>query len=139
MADTWNAIDDYFACNSVVKHQLESYNNFVRNVLPPTVEMYNPIAVATHGLNSVRIEIRDPVLLKPVIFERDGACKLMTPRDARDRGYTYSAVLVGDVHVFTSTVTEPGGPVESSDAQIFPAVPIGKVSKYLPTFFLTFC
>ena len=43
--DTWKVIDQYFKDNKyfVTKHQLDSYNEFLKSQMPKTIRQFNPI------------------------------------------------------------------------------------------------
>ena len=46
----FNIIESYFKgqhLNRLVRHQLESYNNFVSHQLVKTIEMFNPLHIAS--------------------------------------------------------------------------------------------
>ena len=46
----WNIIESYFKghhLERLVQHQIESYNNFVGHQIIKTIEMFNPIHVAS--------------------------------------------------------------------------------------------
>ena len=46
----WNIIESYFKghhLERLVQHQIESYNNFVGHQIIKTIEMFNPIRVAS--------------------------------------------------------------------------------------------
>ncbi|WIA17675.1 hypothetical protein OEZ85_014478 [Tetradesmus obliquus] len=50
----------------------------------------------------------NPVLSKPVILEKDGSSKIMTPADARQRNLVYAMPLHVDVRVNASTMQDDG-------------------------------
>ncbi len=114
---TWNVVDSFFKVNKgyqLVKHQLESFNDFVLRKLDQIIDGFNNIDIYHQFIPEVNkfkyvlhIEIKNPVLSKPVIFEKDGSTKLMTPNDARQRNFTYSSALYVDVHVTTKTYQSP--------------------------------
>ena len=44
--DTWKVIESYFKnkhLHQLVKHQVESYNDFIQNQMKKTIEMFNPL------------------------------------------------------------------------------------------------
>ena len=61
----WILIESYFKhkhLKQLVKHQLESYNYFVNNQIQQTIEMFNPLIIASEHdfvkeLNLYRLEI----------------------------------------------------------------------------------
>jgi len=110
---TWKVVDSYYRVNKgyqLVKHQLESFNDFVLRKLEQIIEGFNKIEIHHSFIPEINkfkyvliIEIKSPVLSKPIIYEKDGSTKLMTPNDARQRNFTYSSVVSVDVHVTTKT------------------------------------
>lgn len=129
---TWNVVDSYFQVNKgyqLVKHQLESFNDFVLRKIEQIIDGFNDIDIYHHFINEVdkkevnkfkyllKIEIKNPVLGKPVIFEKDGSTKLMTPNDARQRNFTYSSPLYVDIHVTAKTYQSQNENSSSDDEQ----------------------
>ena len=109
--DSWNVIGSYFEDNhlqQLVKHQLESYNNFVQNQMKKTIEMFNPVVIRSpHDyipeFNKYRLEINinfeNLSLFRPEIHENNGATKLMFPNDARLRNFTYNSNIALDLNI----------------------------------------
>ena len=115
---TWGVIDKFFQYNKgyqLVKHQVESFNDFVLNKLSQILDGFNPIEI-THQYNAefdkfvytLMIDVVNPVLGKPLITEKDGSTKIMTPNDARLRNFTYSSLLSCDVILTTRTLITEG-------------------------------
>jgi DNA-directed RNA polymerase II subunit RPB2 len=110
---TWNVVDSYFRVNKgyqLVKHQIESFNDFVLRKLDQIIEGFNTIEIHNQYLpddgkfkHILSINIKNPTLNKPVIYEKDGSTKLMTPMDARQRNFTYSSALHVDMHITSKT------------------------------------
>ena len=110
---TWDIVDSYFKVNKgyqLVKHQLESFNDFILRKLEQIIDGFNNIEIHHQYIPEVNkfkyiliIEIKNPCLNKPVIYEKDGSTKIMTPNDARQRNFTYSSVLNIDVHITSKT------------------------------------
>jgi len=120
--DRWAVADKYFGPNpgrTLVKHQLESFNDFVLRKLDAVIASFNPIEFHLGADGGVRghpqapgrpphqwclkLVIRDPVLCRPRIFEKDGSSRLMLPMDARLRNFTYAGNLCVNVHVEART------------------------------------
>lgn len=123
--DTWEVIDAYFRVNKgyqLVKHQLESFNDFVLRKLDQIIEGFNKIEIHHNFIPEVSkfkyiltIEVKNPTLNKPVIYEKDGSTKVMTPNDARQRNFSYSSSLTVDVHVTTKTYSSPSESCDGHD------------------------
>ncbi len=107
----WSIVRAYFTPHKMgafVRHQLESYNDFVQRQLSKTIEMFNPVNIASresfHALSqkyqlelSVRFE--NLRVQRPQVNENNGSSKLMMPHDARTRNISYSAATMVDLHV----------------------------------------
>jgi DNA-directed RNA polymerase II subunit RPB2 len=114
----WGVVDEYFKPNKghqLVKHQIESFNDFVHRKVDQIIEGFNPIEI-NHQYNpetekfkySLSIIIENPLLMKPIIFEKDGSTKTMTPNDARLRNFTYSSAITVDLDITTKALTDDG-------------------------------
>jgi DNA-directed RNA polymerase beta subunit len=101
---TWNVIRNYVlggSGNQLVKHQLESYDDFLTRKLDQIIKGFNTIEIQHQYLGQeinlfkyvLSIDIVNPVIGKPTITEKDGANKIMTPNDARQRNFTYASTL----------------------------------------------
>ena len=50
--EPWAIIQSYFKdrhLDRLVRHQLESYNNFVSQQIPKTIEMFNPVRIVSEN------------------------------------------------------------------------------------------
>jgi len=81
----------------LVRHQIESYNDFVNNQLERTIQMFNPVTIASdqdfdkktkkYKLD-IEVTFSDFHLYRAQIHENNGATKLMFPQEARLRNFT---------------------------------------------------
>lgn len=132
---TWEVIDKYFKYNKgyqLVKHQLESFNDFLLNKLEQIIEGFNPIEIHHIYIPELEqfkyvltVQVKNPVLNKPTIYEKDGSIKLMTPNDARQRNFTYSSNVTVDVHITAKTLEEDG--TYSTESKQINNISLGKV------------
>lgn len=93
----WTIIGSYFEnqhLDRLVRHQVESYNNFVGLQLPQTIDMFNDVHIKSEndfdkesGKYSLEIFIKfeNFHIYRPQIHENNGAIKLMFPQEARLR------------------------------------------------------
>jgi DNA-directed RNA polymerase II subunit RPB2 len=107
----WTIIESYFKdkhLERLVRHQLESYNNFVGHQLVKTIEMFNPVRIASEldydaasGKFSFEMYItfENFHIYRPQIHENNGATKVMFPQEARLRNFTYSAAMTLDINI----------------------------------------
>jgi len=104
--DTWSTTDKYFSQPRILAHnQLNSFNDFVENVIPSLIKNHNPIVVGhdwdpTTEKFRVRYEVEfagQPYMSRPQINEGSGTIKNLFPNEARLRGLSYSAYMYLDV------------------------------------------
>jgi len=107
----WNIIESYFKGHHLerfVRHQLESYNNFVGYQITKTIDMFNPVRIASeqdfdpvskkHSLE-IMITFENFQIYRPQIHENNGATKLMFPQEARLRNFTYASSTTIDINI----------------------------------------
>jgi DNA-directed RNA polymerase II subunit RPB2 len=137
--EPWSIIESYFKghhLERLVRHQLESYNNFVSYQIIKTIEMFNPVYIASeHDYDAksgkyaleIFVTFENFHLYRPQIHENNGATKLMFPQEARLRNFTYSSAMNVDMNI--KYVVRSGKDLENS--QIFyktlPNIHIGKL------------
>ena len=107
----WNIIESYFRdqhLDRLVRHQLESYNNFVGYQIIKTIEMFNPIHVKSENDFDIKsgkyslemfITFENFHIYRPQIHENNGAIKLMFPQEARLRNFTYASAMTIDINI----------------------------------------
>jgi DNA-directed RNA polymerase II subunit RPB2 len=135
----WTIIESYFKGQHLkrfVRHQLESYNNFVGYQIIKTIEMFNPVYIVSeqdydpeskkYSLE-IFITFENFHIYRPQIHENNGAIKLMFPQEARLRNFTYASATTIDINI--KYVVRNGANLENT--QIFyktiPKVHIGKI------------
>jgi DNA-directed RNA polymerase II subunit RPB2 len=108
---SWDVIASYYKDNvlgKLVRHQHESYNEFVHSQLRDTIQMFNPILARSNNdydpnTKSYRFEVEvnviNPVLNPAIIHENNGVKNIMFPHDARSRNFTYNSVLTVDIEI----------------------------------------
>ena len=107
----WTIIGSYFQdkhLDRLVRHQVESYNNFVGLQLPQTIDMFNEVHIKSEndfdkesGKYSLEIFIKfeNFHIYRPQIHENNGAIKLMFPQEARLRNFTYASAMTIDINI----------------------------------------
>ena len=121
---SWEIIEKYFSINKgyqLVKHQIESFNDFILRKLDQIIDGFNPIEVNHIYIPelekfrySLTIEVKNPILNKPIIVEKDGSTKVMTPNDARQRNFTYASNLTVDLKITTRSLNSEGEYIEET-------------------------
>ena len=109
--EPWTIIESYFKdqhLDRLVRHQLESYNNFVGYQIIKTIEMFNPVHIKSEndydektGKYSLEMYITfsNFHIYRPQIHENNGAIKLMFPQEARLRNFTYASAMTVDINI----------------------------------------
>jgi DNA-directed RNA polymerase II subunit RPB2 len=135
----WNIIESYFRGQHLerfVRHQLESYNNFVGYQIIKTIEMFNPVHIASeqdldpvskkHSLE-IFITFENFHIYRPQIHENNGAIKLMFPQEARLRNFTYASSTTIDINI--KYIVRSGPNLENTQTfyKTIPKVHIGKL------------
>ncbi len=107
----WTIIESYFKgqhLDRLIRHQLESYNNFVSYQIQKTIEMFNPVKIVSEqdfdsksGKHSLEIYVtfENFHIYRPQIHENNGATKLMFPQEARLRNFTYASAMTIDMNI----------------------------------------
>jgi DNA-directed RNA polymerase II subunit RPB2 len=139
LEDPWSIIGSYFKdkhLDRLVRHQLESYNNFVSYQIIKTIEMFNPVHIASEhdydtksGKHSLEIYItfENFQIYRPQIHENNGAIKLMFPQEARLRNFTYASVMTVDMNI--KYVVRTGKDLENCQTvyKTLPKIHVGKL------------
>jgi len=135
----WNIIESYFKgqhLERLVRHQLESYNNFVGYQITKTIEMFNPVHIASdqdydpiskkHSLE-VLITFENFHIYRPQIHENNGAIKLMFPQEARLRNFTYASAMTVDINIKYIVRNGPNLDTMQTFYKTLPKIHIGKL------------
>jgi DNA-directed RNA polymerase II subunit RPB2 len=135
----FNIIESYFKghhLERLVRHQIESYNNFVGYQIIKTIEMFNPLHIASeqdydpvskkHSLEII-ITFDNFHIYRPQIHENNGAIKLMFPQEARLRNFTYASAMTIDINV--KYIVRTGKDLENTQTfyKTLPNIHIGKL------------
>jgi len=135
----WTIIDSYFKgqhLQRLVRHQLESYNNFVGYQINKTIEMFNPVHIKSeqdYDPNSGKYALELLVnfdnfhIYRPQIHENNGATKLMFPQEARLRNFTYASSMTVDMNI--KFIVKNGENLENTQTfyKTLPQIHIGKL------------
>jgi DNA-directed RNA polymerase beta subunit/intein/homing endonuclease len=101
-----NIIDSFFKYNGFVKHQIESYDDFIETGIQRILNELGPIEIKTNsesrgGESIYNINFGKISIKKPVIREHDGTTNILYPQEARNRNLTYHSSLYCDITVKT--------------------------------------
>jgi DNA-directed RNA polymerase II subunit RPB2 len=119
--------------NILVRHQIDSFDDFVLHKLEHIICGFNPIDINEQYLpdramyrHKIVINIENPTFTRPTITEKDGTQKIMMPNDARLRNMTYSSLLTVDVNV-TAKVLNLETNEYQEDSNRLTGVSLGKI------------
>ena len=135
----WSVIESYFKnCHleQLVRHQLESYNDFVNYQITKTIDMFNPVIIKSENdydqkSDKYKLEIyitfENFNTYRPQIHENNGATKLMFPQEARLRNFTYGSNMTVDLNI--KYIVRTGENLENSQTILknIPKIQIGKL------------
>lgn len=135
----WTIIESYFRnqhLKQLVRHQIESYNDFVMNQIQKTIDMFNPVHICSeqdydsesgHYKLEIIINFTNFSIHRPQIHENNGASKLMFPQEARLRNFTYSSNMTIDMNI--KYMVRSGDDLENIQTfyKIIPNIQIGKL------------
>ena len=147
--EPWTIIGSYFEgkhLDQLVRHQIESYNDMVNVQLKRTIDMFNPVKIAseqdydkiTHKYRlEVEVNFTNLYLSRPQIHENTGATKILFPQEARLRNFTYASMMTVDMNVkYIVRGTDVGSGSGTSGGasepvaihhKVFPKIQIGKM------------
>ena len=135
----WTIIDSYFRdqhLERLVRHQLESYNNFVGYQIIKTIEMFNPVHIKSENdydpvsqkyALEIYITFENFHIYRPQIHENNGKIKLMFPQEARLRNFTYASAMTIDLNIKYIIRNGEGLSNTSTFHKTLPKIHIGKL------------
>jgi len=109
--EPFEIIESYFRgqhLERLVRHQIESYNNFVNYQIQRTIQMFNPVNIHSENdyvpdkekyMLEVDISFDNFKLYPPQIHENNGATKIMLPDEAKLRNFTYASTMAIDLNI----------------------------------------
>lgn len=137
--EPYTIIESYFKGQSssrLVRHQIESYNNFINLQMQETIRMFNNIKIRSikdynqeKDLYGLEIEINFDSLkiYPPQIYENNGSTKMMLPMEARSRNFTYASNMTINVVVKYTIRDTVDMDQPRVITKVIPKVNIGKI------------
>ena len=106
MAET--VVDCLFRDVSLTRQALNSYDDFVSQIVPEVVNNHRPIEVTPQlfsGGGTHTIKLQNVTYGIPSVIEKDNNIRRITPMEARIRDFMYSVPVYVDVHhIYTNDV-----------------------------------
>jgi DNA-directed RNA polymerase beta subunit/intein/homing endonuclease len=109
--EPYHIIESYFSSqhlDRLVRHQIESYNNFINFQIQKTIQMFNPVIIRSENdyvpeynryFLECHVKFDNFKLYPPQIHENNGSTKNMLPQEARLRNFTYASTMTVDVNI----------------------------------------
>ncbi|XXC01184.1 DNA-directed RNA polymerase subunit B [Thermogladius sp. KZ2Tp1] len=91
--DLWTLMKAFFEEKGLVRQHLDSYNRFVRELLPEIMREYREIPITA----DLKLVIKDYKIGKPVWKNIEGVESEVTPMECRLRNLTYAAPVTAKV------------------------------------------
>lgn len=109
--EPYQLIESYFKgqyLERLVRHQIESYNQFINYQIQRTIQMFNPVTIHSENdyvaqydkyLIELVVSFENFKLYPPQIHENNGATKIMLPQEAKLRNFTYASGMTVDIQI----------------------------------------
>ena len=135
----FHMIESYFEgqyLERLVRHQIESYNHFIGFQAHRTIQMFNPVDIksehdyiAEHNkhLLEIQISFENFKLYPPQIHENNGATKIMFPKEAKLRNFTYASTMTIDIHIDYIIRNTESMDTPTIIKKVLPKINIGKM------------
>jgi DNA-directed RNA polymerase II subunit RPB2 len=139
--EPWALINTYFEgkhLERLVRHQIESYNDFIQNQIIRTINMFNPVHILSPHPDDYNPVVRKHTfevmisfdnfnIMRPQIYENNGATKSMFPNEARLRNITYGSIMTVNLNI--KIIRRYGDNLENEEVQhkILDKIHIGKI------------
>jgi len=137
--EPFDIIESYFSgkhLERLVRHQIESYNNFINYQMQRTIQMFNPVKI--HSENDyvaetdkyfleIFISFVNFKLYPPQIHENNGATKTMLPQEAKLRNFTYASTMTVDINIQYVIRTTDSMDSPRTIEKTLPKINIGKM------------
>ena len=132
----WDAVNAYFAkgVRRLVDHQIESFEDFIRNKLPLIVQSTAPIVVWHEQDETTkkykyefRLTFENVTYIKPRLQEATGRVKPMLPMEARVRNFTYAAQMHSDIRFVARTYKGALLDTFDEESRVFEGISLGKI------------
>ena len=133
----WEAVSSFFhkeGPRKLVEHQIESFEDFIRNKIPLIVCSTNPIVVwheqdpdTKKYKYEFRLSFENVTYMKPRIQEATGRVKPMFPQEARLRNFTYAAQMFVDVRFVTRAYHGLTLSQFDESVRVFEGISLGKI------------
>jgi DNA-directed RNA polymerase II subunit RPB2 len=120
--ELWTVIDTYFKTKGLVKHQIESFDEFLNIKINKIISESLPIEVK-YNLSDKSyilhtIKFKNTYITKPQVIERDNEITPLTPNDSRLRNLTYESTVFVNVEYKQEKITNDNTEVLSCKTEV---------------------
>lgn len=95
----------YYKDHDILQHQKDSYNDYIDNIIPNILNQFFPININILDdkiIKKISIQINNINISDSICMENNGSSRIMTPKLARLRNYTYSLCIYLDLKIYIS-------------------------------------
>ena len=89
VSQSWNIIESYFEgqhLGRLVRHQLESYNNFVSKQIQSTIMMFNPVEIKSEHYKDEKTDVYVYDRFIAISYSKGNKTYIFTPNAVSDEG-----------------------------------------------------
>lgn len=126
--DLWTIVKAFFEEKGLVRQHLDSYNRFVRELLPEIIKEHREIPITA----DLKLVIRDYKIGRPVWKNIEGVEIEVTPMDCRLRNLTYAAPVYAKVVLVDSENSHREQDIKLMDLPIMLKSDLDPLSKLTP-------
>ena len=98
-------METYYKDHDILQHQKDSYDDFIDKIIPNILNQFFPINIPILDdkvIKNISIKLGDINISDSICMENNGSSRIMTPKLARLRNYTYSLSIYLNLKVFIS-------------------------------------
>jgi len=111
--DPWSIWNAYFRQSEhvLVKHQLDSFNDFVRRVIPQIIGQNSPITAESEPTGKrtrYELHFKNVYMSRPLMQQNAQAVRVLLPNEARERNFTYMGTIYVDLEYRVMTLNADG-------------------------------
>lgn len=90
-------VEDYFQCNSLVKHQIDTFNWFINKGLKTIINNEPSIKYESVKYGNYILKFSNIYVEYPTIIDDDRTTRLLYPQEARNKDLSYSGNVCVDI------------------------------------------
>lgn len=103
-SNRWNLIEDYFNKYGLVKHQLETFDQFLNFGIYEIINNESNITFTSATSEQIKLKFTNVQISRPTIVDDDRNTRVLYPAEARQKSIVYDAPVYVDVDEYTNGV-----------------------------------